>query len=197
MEKVLYIKANFKGESDSYSLKLGRKFIENYKEKNPNSEIKEVDLYKEDLGHLDGERVGKIFSPESNELTKFAEEFIDYDKYVIAAPMWNLSIPSILKTYIDHIVVAGKTFKYTEQGPIGLLENKKAIHITARGGFYAEGAGADYEMGDRYLKTILGFMGVQNFQTLALEQTAAYAPEQVNTLLEEKYKEAEKVSEEF
>jgi FMN-dependent NADH-azoreductase len=197
MEKVLYIKANFKGEEDSYTLKLGRKFIEEYKAKNPSAEIKEVDLYQEDLGHLDGERVGKVFAPESNELTKYAEEFIDYDKYVIAAPMWNLSIPSILKTYIDHIVVAGKTFKYTEQGPVGLLENKKAVHITARGGLYTQGPGADYEMGDRYLRTILGFMGVQDFKTLAFEQTAVYAPNQVSELLEEKFKEAEELSEVF
>jgi FMN-dependent NADH-azoreductase len=197
MEKVLYIKANFKGEEDSYTLKLGRKFIEEYKTKNPNAEIKEMDLYQEDLGHLDGERIGKVFSAESNELTKYAEEFIDFDKYVIAAPMWNLSIPSILKTYIDHIVVAGKTFKYTEQGPVGLLENKKAVHITARGGVYTQGPGADYEMGDRYLRTILGFLGVQNFETLAFEQTAMYAPNQVEELLEKKYEEAKELSEEF
>ncbi|WP_321329514.1 FMN-dependent NADH-azoreductase [uncultured Ilyobacter sp.] len=197
MERILYIKANFKEENDSYSLKLGRKFIEDYKVKNPNVHVKEIDLYQEDLAHLDYERIGKVFSPESNELTKYVEEFMEYDKYVIVAPMWNLSIPSILKTYIDHIVVAGKTFKYTEEGPVGLLENKKALHITARGGLYSEGPGADFEMGDRYLRTILGFMGIQDFSTFSFEQTGIFSPEQLNEMLEEKYKEAKKLTEEF
>ena len=61
--------------------------------------------------------------------------------------MWNLSIPAILKAYIDYISVSGITFKYTSNGSVGLLNDKKAVHIVSRGGEYEN---ASYEMGDRY-----------------------------------------------
>ena len=80
--------------------------------------------------------------------------------------MWNLSFPAILKAYIDYVSVTGITFKYTAEGPVGLLNNKKAIHIVARGGEYVNAA---YEMGDRYLRTILGFFGITEVETLAIE----------------------------
>ncbi len=197
MEKILYIKANFKSEEDSYSLKLGRRFIESYIESNPNSHIKEINLYEEELSHLDLDRLTKIASPESNNLTKYVEDILEYDKYIIATPMWNFSIPSILKTYIDHIVIAGKTFKYTEEGPVGLLKDKKAIHITARGGYYSEGPSIEYEMGDKYLRTILGFIGVEDFDTLAFEGVALQSQEEVETRLVEKYRDVEKLAKIF
>ncbi len=68
-----------------------------------------------------------------------------------------------MKAYIDAICVAGKTFKYTEQGPIGLLTDKKALHIQARGGIYSEGPAADMEMGHRYLGIIMQFFGIPTF----------------------------------
>jgi len=80
--------------------------------------------------------------------------------------MWNLSIPAILKAYIDYISVTGITFKYTAEGPVGLLKGKKAVHIVSRGGEYGD---APYEMGDRYLRTILGFFGIQDIKTIAVE----------------------------
>lgn len=179
MKKVLYIKANPKRVQDSYSLQLAEEFVNRFKDNNKNVEIVELDLYKEDLNHVDMERLGLIFSQEENKLSKYADDFVQFDKYIISSPMWNLSIPSILKAYIDHISVAGKTFKYTEKGPLGLLNDKKAIHITARGGLYSEGPGADYEMGDRYLKTIFGFFGISDFETIAFENTASLNQEDV------------------
>lgn len=80
--------------------------------------------------------------------------------------MWNLSIPAILKAYIDYVSVTGITFKYTAEGPVGLLKDKKAVHIVSRGGEYAN---APYEMGDRYLRTILGFFGISEIETIAVE----------------------------
>ena len=86
---------------------------------------------------------------------KYAYQFQEADKYIFAAPMWNLSMPAILKAYLDYVSVTGITFRYTAQGPQGLLENKKAIHITARGGVY-EGK-RSRKWGDRYLRTLLKF----------------------------------------
>ncbi len=178
MERVLYITANPKEEKDSFSLKLGREFINKVKE-NKEVEVVELDLYNEGLNHVNMESLGKIFSPEKNELSKYADEFVEFDKYVIAAPMWNLSIPSILKTYIDHITIAGKTFKYTENGPVGLLNGKKLVHITARGGLYSQGPANSFEMGDKYLRTIFSFMGIDEIDTFAFELTSAKEKEEI------------------
>lgn len=171
MSKVLYIKANVKPEGESRTFKVSDSFIEEYKKNNPNDEIITLDLYKEKIDFLRPEDLGKIFGPKDDEsrnnpILKYAYEFAEADKYVIAAPMWNLSIPAILKAYIDYVSVTGITFKYTANGPVGLLNNKKAVHIVARGGEYGD---APYEMGDRYIKTILGFFGIQDIETLAIE----------------------------
>ena len=171
MSKVLYIKANIKPEGESRTFKVADKFIEEYKQANPNDEIITLDLYEEKIDFLRPEDLGRIFAPKTEEskndpILKYAYQFAEADKYVIAAPMWNLSMPAILKAYIDYVSVTGITFKYTAEGPVGLLENKKAVHIVSRGGEYAD---APYEMGDRYLKTILGFFGVTDVQTLAIE----------------------------
>src|SRR5690606_17980395 len=133
-----------------------------------------LDLYSEGVAPLDAEDINDIFNPEvkkqkNHRIIKYAYQFADADKYVFAAPMWNFSIPSILKAYIDYIAIAGITFKYTADGPIGLCQNKKAIHITARGGVYSDSPSDETEMGDRYLRNILGFMGIEDIDTLAIE----------------------------
>ncbi|MBK1809830.1 FMN-dependent NADH-azoreductase [Clostridium sp. YIM B02505] len=174
MSKVLYIKANCKPEGVSRTFKISDSFIEEYKKLNPNDEIITLDLYKEDINFLSGEDLGSVFGPKTEEsrkhpVLKYAYQFAEADKYVVAAPMWNLGSPSILKAYIDYVSVTGITFKYTEQGPVGLLQGKKAIHVVARGGAYSEGPAADFEMGDRYLRTIFGFFGITDFTTIAAE----------------------------
>ncbi|PNB70901.1 FMN-dependent NADH-azoreductase, partial [Pseudomonas sp. FW305-BF6] len=78
-------------------------------------------------------------------------QFVEADKYVFVTPMWNFSFPPVMKSYIDAVCVAGKTFKYTENGPQGLLGGKKALHIQASGGVYSEGPAAGMEMGHRYI----------------------------------------------
>lgn len=171
MSKVLYIKANIKKEGESRTFKVADSFIEEYKKNNPEDEIVVLDLYKENIDFLRPEDLGGIFGPKDetskhHPILKYAYQFADADKYIIAAPMWNLSIPAILKAYIDYISVTGITFKYTEKGPVGLLNNKKAVHIVSRGGEYNN---TPYEMGDRYLRTILGFFGIQEVETIAVE----------------------------
>ncbi|MBP6468050.1 MAG: NAD(P)H-dependent oxidoreductase, partial [Fusobacteriaceae bacterium] len=114
MKKILYIKANPKGSENSRTLKISDALSKKYQ--NEGHSVTELDLYKENLNHLDMEVIGKLFSGDANEVTKYVNDFVTYDEYIIAAPMWNLSIPSILKTYLDHIIVTGKTFAYTENG---------------------------------------------------------------------------------
>ena len=171
MSKVLYIKANIKNEGESRTFKVSDSFVEEYKKNNPEDEIITLDLYKENIDFLRADDLGKLFGPKdeeskNNSILKYAYEFADADKYIIAAPMWNLSFPAILKAYIDYVSVSGITFKYTAEGPVGLLNNKKAVHIVSRGGAYDN---SPYEMGDRYLRTILGFFGIKDIETIAID----------------------------
>lgn len=198
MSKVLYIKANVKPEGQSRTFKVSDKFIEEYKLQNPEDEVVTLDLYEENIDFLKGEDLAAVFGPKNDEsrnhpILKYAYQFAEADKYIIAAPMWNLSIPAILKAYIDYISVTGITFKYTAEGPVGLLNNKKAIHIVSRGGEYSN---ASYEMGDRYIRTILNFFGIKDITTLAIENVDV-----IGVNVEEKVQEgkakAKKIVKEF
>lgn len=184
MAKVLYITANPFNETQSYGMAVGKAFIDTYKEKNKNDEIVHIDLFNENIPQIDADvlngweklRSGKGFEEltagekaKVGRLSELSEQFTAADKYVFVTPLWNFSFPTVMKAYLDSVAVAGKTFKYTEQGPIGLLTDKKALHIQARGGFYSEGPAADIEMGHRYLTIMMNFFGVPSFEGLFVE----------------------------
>ncbi|CDM67556.1 FMN-dependent NADH-azoreductase 2 [Clostridium bornimense] len=201
MSKILYIKANVKPEGQSRTFKISDKFIEEYKLKNPKDEIITLDLYKENIDFLKGEDLSAVFGPKNDEsrnhpILKYAYQFAEADKYVIAAPMWNLSIPAILKAYIDYVSVTGITFKYTANGPVGLCEGKKAVYIVGRGGSYSEGPATMLEMGDRYLKTIFAFFGISDFTTIAADNLDVIG-EDVEAIIENAIKEAKETVKEF
>jgi FMN-dependent NADH-azoreductase len=175
MNKVLYIKANAKPDGVSRTFKISDKFVEEYIRNNPEDEVITLDLYKEGIKPLSTSDIDVLFGPKTEDsknhpLLKYVYQFISADKYIIAEPLWNLGIPAILKAYIDYICVIGITFKYTEMGPIGLCENKKAINITTRGGEYSVEPFASYELGDKYLRTIFGFLGITDFTTISAEE---------------------------
>ncbi|QIZ07274.1 FMN-dependent NADH-azoreductase [Priestia megaterium] len=184
MSRVLYITAHPHNETQSYSMAVGKEFIDSYKQINSSDEVIHLDLYKEHIPHIDADVFsgwGKLRSGQSfDELTaeekkkvgrlnELSEQFVSADKYVFVTPLWNFSFPPIMKAYLDSVSVAGKTFKYTEQGPIGLLTDKKALHIQARGGFYSEGPAAQMEMGHRYISVMMSFFGVPSLEGLFVE----------------------------
>ncbi|TCJ02259.1 FMN-dependent NADH-azoreductase [Cytobacillus praedii] len=184
MAKVLYITAHPHNETQSYSMAVGKSFIEEYKVVNPNDEIVTIDLYKEHIPHIDADvfsgwgklRTGSAFDDLTAEekgkvsrLDELSNQFVEGDKYVFVTPLWNFSFPPIMKAYLDSVAVAGKTFKYTEKGPIGLLPNKKALHIQARGGYYSEGPAAEMEMGHRYIQIMMQFFGIPILEGLFIE----------------------------
>ena len=171
MKKVLFINSTPKLVENSNTLKMAHEFLNSYKEENKDAQVTTLNLYEEDIKFLDLETLNKMFGPEKEELTmmKYAKQFADADVYVIAAPMWNLSFPAILKAYFDYVSIAGVTFKYTPQGAVGLLNDKKAIFVSSRGGKYDEGMGANFEMGERYVRAILGFFGVSEISTISME----------------------------
>jgi FMN-dependent NADH-azoreductase len=174
MSKVLYIKANAKSEGESRTFRISDNFIESYRQFHPEDEIITVDLYKEGISLLSANDINAVFGPKTDEskkhpILKYAYQFAEADKYVIAEPMWNLSIPAILKAYIDYICVTGITFRYTAEGPVGMCQGRKAINITSRGGEYSQGPSSAYEMGDRYLRTIFAFLGIIEFTTVSAD----------------------------
>ncbi len=184
MAKVLYITAHPHDEATSYSMATGKAFIESYKEANPNDEVVHIDLYKENIPHIDADVFsgwGKLQSGTGFEelsenekakvgrLGELSDQFASADKYVFVTPLWNFSFPPVMKAYLDSVAVAGKSFKYTEQGPVGLLTDKKAIHIQARGGYYSEGPAAEMEMGHRYIGIMMNFFGVPSFDGIFVE----------------------------
>ncbi len=200
MSKVLYIKANARPEGVSRTFQISDSFVENYKEQNPEDEILVLDLYKEGIQFITEEDLtiqrSNVEENKFHPALRYAHQFLDADKIIIAKPMWNLNLPAILKAYIDLICVAGVTFKYTAEGPVGLCAGKKVLNITTRGGVYSEGPAANFEMGDKYLSTILGFMGVTDLTTIVAEGLDVVGNE-VEILVEEAINQAKKVAEQF
>lgn len=174
MSRVLYIKANANPEGLSRTFRISNAFVEAYRTIHPQDEVITLDLYKEGINALPMGDLSSLHRPEpgtgkEHPILKYAYQFAEVDKYIVAAPLWNLGIPSILKAYIDYISVTGITFKYTESGPVGLCVDTKAVHITSRGGDYSSEPFKSFEMADRYLRTIFGFVGIWDFTTISAD----------------------------
>ncbi len=184
MATLLHIIAHPNDETQSFSMAAGNAFVQAYREAHPKDEVIHLDLYKAHIPHIDADvfsgwgklRSGSELSTLSaeekskvNRLNELVDQFVAADKYVFITPMWNFSYPPIMKAYIDAICAAGKTFKYTAEGPVGLLPDKKALHIQARGGIYSTAPMSDMEMGHRHLAAIMQFFGITDFQGLFIE----------------------------
>ena len=168
MSNVLIIESSAR-QQDSFSRELTQQFISHWKTLHPADRLTVRDLAVNPVPHLDADLLGGWMKPEaqrnaaeqaslqrSNELT---DELLAADVLVLAAPMYNFAIPSTLKAWLDHVLRAGVTFKYTETGPQGLLTGKKAYVLTARGGIYA-GSTADHQ--EPYLRQVLAFVGIHD-----------------------------------
>lgn len=168
MSRVLIIESSAR-QQDSTSRQLTRDFIAQWQAANPADSITVRDVALNPLPHLDSTLLGGWMKPEdqrsaeevqalarSNELT---DEVLAADVLVLAAPMYNFTIPSTLKAWLDHVLRAGVTFKYTETGPQGLLTGKRAYVLTARGGIHA-GAASDHQ--EPYLRQVMAFIGIHD-----------------------------------
>ena len=197
MNKILYIKSTPKSVEDSWSLKMSENFLENYRKHNPDDVIDELNLYTEGIQALSGEELEKMPIPEETEEKKYASQFMEYDKFIIAAPFWNFSIPSILKAYIDRLLIAGKTFVYTEKGFQSLVSGKKAMFFMGRGGVYSEEPMKSMENGIKYLNLIFrDFFGLET-DSAVLEGTNMYDADILNKKFDEIKPELAKKAEIF
>jgi len=191
MSKLLFVTSSILGEN-SKSRALGREFLEAWTRHHPGTRVLERDLVAEAVPHLTGAVVGAAMtpaeqrSPEQAETVSLADRLIEEleaaDVVVLAAPMYNFSVPSTVKAWIDHVVRAGRTFRYGANGPEGLLRGKKVFIVTARGGVYSQGPGKSMDFHEPYLRHVLGFIGLTDVsfiyaEGLAMPEVAAGALE--------------------
>jgi len=174
MSRLLVIDSSPMGEN-SISKRLTKSFTDAWIKKNPNGQVYRRDVAEMKLPHLDGQILGAFFTPaqdrtaDQQALVATSEELIGElkaaDTIAIGVPMHNFGIPSTLKTYIDHVSRAGETFAYTENGPVGLIEDgKRVVVLAARGGDYSESSpAASMDFTIPYLKTVFGFLGIGDF----------------------------------
>ncbi|KRD95319.1 FMN-dependent NADH-azoreductase [Priestia megaterium] len=181
MSYTLFIKANDRSASEAVSVKLYDAFLESYRQSHQDEEIIELNLFKEELPYLGADMInGQFKLARGLEVTAaenkaaetanyYLEQFVRADKIVIAFPLWNFTVPAVLHTYFDYLNQAGKTFKYTPEGPVGLLGDKKVMLLNARGGVYSEGPAAEVEMAVKYVGSVLQFFGITDVNSVIIE----------------------------
>lgn len=173
--KVLRVLANPKPVEKSASLQIERAFTAALRARHPDAAIETIDVYKDEVPLIDEKVLPAHFgAPPADAETarkmarrgEILAQLLAADLIVIATPMWNFNAPPMLKAWIDAVLVAGQTFKYTASGPVGLVAGKKAVLCMASGGVY-EGAMAAYDTLTPMLKTQLGFIGVTDVTVLS------------------------------
>ncbi|MFK7681083.1 FMN-dependent NADH-azoreductase [Bacillus sp. Wb] len=181
MSYTLFIKANDRSASEAVSMKLYDAFLKSYQQSHQDEEIIELNLFKEELPYLGADMInGQFKLARGLEVTaaenkaaatanSYLEQFVRADKIVIAFPLWNFTVPAVLHTYLDYLNQAGKTFKYTPEGPVGLLGDKKVMLLNARGGVYSEGPAAEVEMAVKYVSSVLQFFGITDVNSVIIE----------------------------
>jgi len=177
---ILHITSSSRG-SASYSNRVAGEVLDELTRRNPGAAVTLRDLARDPLPHIDDDFVAATRSPDGPQTERqrallarsdaLVDELLAADMIVIAAPMINFTIPSTLKTWIDHVARAGRTFSYGAAGPQGLVTGKQVILVAARGGVYADaGQALDFQV--PYLKSVLGFLGMTEVTALEVEGTA-------------------------
>jgi FMN-dependent NADH-azoreductase len=170
MSKVLLVTSSLFG-GQSKSSQIAGELVEAWRRTHPGTTIINRALTPDAIPHLSLDALGALMTPaekrsaEQGASVDFADHLIEEleaaDVIVLAVPMYNFSIPSTLKAWIDHIARAGRTFRYTAAGPEGLLKGKKVFVVTGRGGVYSGDAPAKlFDFQEPYLRGVLGFLGL-------------------------------------
>jgi FMN-dependent NADH-azoreductase len=192
MTKVLIIDSAATGEA-SVSRKLTSEFAQRLSSHDPSAIVTHRDVGAAPVPHLTEATVGAIrgaeaASDEAREAIALSDRLIaelkDADVIVIGAPMYNFGIPSTLKAWFDHVLRARITFRYTAEGPEGLVKGKRAIVIESRAGFYSEGPAAAMDGQEPHLRTLLGFIGIEDV-TFVRAERLAFGPDAASAAIEE------------
>jgi len=196
MAKLLYIEASPR-KSRSKSIEVAQAFLSTLQSTHPSVDIDRLDLWATELPRFDGDTLdakyaimhGQSHLPEQARAWKRVEAVIERfksaDWYLFSLPMWNFGIPYVLKHFIDVLVQPGLTFSFSPtEGYKGLVTEKKAAAVYARGGAYSPGTGAEgYDLQSKYLSVILGFIGVTDLTNIFVEPTLAPAPGEVEAMV--------------
>jgi len=199
MKRILHIDSSlFSG--DGVSSTLAGDYVSRLLERDPQWQVTHRDLGRDPIAHLDATRLTAIMTPEADrsaaqrtiaeEADTLIREVQEADLLVLGVPMYNFAIPSVLKSWFDHIARAGVTFRYTAEGSVGLLEGKRAVVLASRGGLHL---GQPTDTQTDYLATMLGFLGIDDVEFVyaeglnlgddAREQALASAKDEINQLL--------------
>lgn len=200
---VLVVKANNRPASEAVSSKMYETFMENLEGVN----VSTFDVFAEDMPYF-GQDLFNAFAKlqSGEELTEVEQRILAAkqkamdaltaaDLVVFAFPLWNLTIPATLQTFIDYVYQAGYSFKYDENGQlVPLLTNKKAVILSARGGIYSEGPAAAMEMSVNYIKNVVGgVFGMQIIDEVIIEGHAA-AQDQAGAIIAEGLEKVKEVA---
>ena len=184
MTQVLIVDSAATGDA-SVSRKLTRSAAEALRRRNPSIRIVSRDVGIDPIPHLTERtvpaiRAGLVDSEEAAAALALSDalvaELAEADILVIGAPMYNFGMPSTLKAWFDHVLRARLTFRYTEAGPEGLMTGKKAIVVETRAGLYSEGPAAAMDSQEPHIRTLLGFMGIDDV-TFVRAEKLAFGPE--------------------
>lgn len=179
--KLLHVDSSINGAA-SVSRSLTRQVVEQWLAGHPGTEVEYLDLAVDTPTHFSADALG-IRRPNSDNISEaeqrenalsetLVSQFLAADVIVVGAPLYNFSIPSQLKAWIDRLAQAGRTFRYTENGPEGLATGKTVIAVLSRGGVYSTSeAGQAMEHQESYLKTVFGFFGITDIRIVRAEGT--------------------------
>jgi FMN-dependent NADH-azoreductase len=177
--KLLHLDASSLGQH-SVSRALTAAVVAQITRENANTSVTYRDLVAQPLPHWVPVMDADSEAAKVNE--SVMDELLAADVIVIGAPMYNFSIPSQLKAWIDRISVAGKTFRYTESGPQGLIDGKRVIVVSSRGGVYSSGPAAGMDFQETYLRTLFGFLGVTDVEFIRAEGVNVSAEHKTNAV---------------
>jgi FMN-dependent NADH-azoreductase len=181
--KLLHIDSSPLG-GNSVSRQLTQRIVAQWRATHPGTVVEYLDLAADAPSHLSVDSLGFRVGPNAeglsevqrreNEISeKLVSQFVAADVIVVGAPMYNFSVPTQLKAWIDRVAQVGRTFQYTEKGPQGLAGGKTVIIASSRGGVYSTNpalAGLDHQ--ESYLKTVFGFFGITDIQFVRAEGVA-------------------------
>lgn len=181
----------------SQTMRIAQAFLDSYRETHADDTIEALDLYKAGVPHLTAAHLSAMFhqaqdgpmTPEAaqawTEMTAKIQQFTTADKYLVTVPMWNFGVPSILKAYIDHVMLAGYTFRFTGPGTsVGMMTGRPLAIINSRGGVYSLPPMDDYEMCVKYLRNVFDFLGFAPITEIVAEGTALVGPHEQEKLLQ-------------
>ena len=181
--KLLHIDSSPLGGA-SVSRELTRRLVTQWRATHPRTSVEYLDLAKDAPSHLNSDSLGfrlgvaadglsDIQRHENQVSERLVSQFLAADVIVVGAPLYNFSIPTQLKAWIDRIAQAGRTFTYTEKGPVGLAKGKTVIIASSRGGMYSGNPAMEaLEHQESYLKVIFGFFGITDVRFVRAEGVA-------------------------